>query len=48
MGKEIIQIEHAYKQYGEKKVLDDFSLNIEKGETIAMIWFQWNWKNNLI
>ena len=37
MGKEIIQIEHAYKQYGEKKVLDDFSLNIEKGETIAMI-----------
>ena len=37
MGKEIIQIEHAYKQYGEKKVLDDFSLNIEKGETIAII-----------
>ena len=45
MGKEIIQIEHAYKQYGEKKVLDDFSLNIENN---CHDRFQWNWKNNLI
>lgn len=37
MGKEIIKIEHACKQYGEKKVLDDFSLTIGKGETIALI-----------
>ena len=37
MGKEIIQIEHAYKQYGEKKVLDDFSLTIDQGETIALV-----------
>ena len=37
MGKEIIQIEHAYKQYGEKKVLDNCHDR-----------FQWNWKNNLI
>lgn len=37
MGKEIIQIEHACKMYGEKKVLDDFSLTINKGETIALI-----------
>lgn len=37
MEKEIIQIEHAYKMYGEKKVLDDFSLTINKGETIALV-----------
>ena len=37
MGKEIIKIEHACKQYGAKKVLDDLSLTIRKGETIALI-----------
>lgn len=37
MRKEIIRIENVSKRYGEKVVLDDVSLTINKGETVALI-----------
>lgn len=37
MSKEIIRIENVSKCYGKKVVLDDVSLTIHKGETVALI-----------
>lgn len=37
MGKEIIRIDNVSKRYGKKVVLNDVSLTIHKGETVALI-----------
>ena len=41
MRKEIIRIENVSKRYGQKVVLDDVSLTINKGETVTKIRAPW-------
>jgi ATP-binding cassette subfamily F protein 3 len=36
-GREVITLDHARRAYGERMVLDDVSLTIERGERVALI-----------
>lgn len=36
-GKVVVDIEHATKSYAEKKVIEDFSIKIERGDKIAFV-----------
>ena len=35
----MISLRHVYKSFGSKRVLQDFSLDVEEGETVALIGF---------
>ncbi len=37
LGKKILNIKHVYKNFGELKILNDFSYNFSKGEKIGII-----------
>lgn len=43
----MLSIKHLTKIYsGNKKAVDDISLDIQSGEFIAFYWNQWKWQND--
>lgn len=37
LGNKVVTLEHVYKSFGDKKILDDFSYNFTSGEKIGII-----------
>lgn len=47
-GKIVTRAEHAYKSYGDKKVLEDISLEIERGQKVAFVGQNGQGKSTLV
>ena len=48
LGKKVLNIKHLYKSFGDKKILEDFSLNFTKGDKIGVIGKNGSGKSTLL
>ncbi len=45
-GRTVVEVNHLSKDYGPKKVLENVSFTIDRGDRIALGGREWRWKIN--